>query len=234
MLAVPFLVGVAASAPSPAQLVLAVCAVAAYLVSATAQAWLRSRRTPAYLPPLVSYGAVAAVTWIALVVASPALLLSLLVIVPAGAIAFGGARPGTRRDVASSLAQAVQAIVLVPATAYVSGSFDEAAALRATLVAAAYLVGTVLVVRSVLRERGNTRFAALSVGFHATLVPVAAFAYPPAYAVLAAGLTARAIALPMVQRHRAGTPKPLRPVHVGAVEIVASIAVVVVCFAFPV
>jgi hypothetical protein len=234
MLAVPFLVGVAASGPSPAQLVLAVCAVAAYLGSATAQAWLRSRRAPAYLPPLVSYGTVAAVTGLALAVAFPPLLLSLLVIVPAGAVTLGGARPGTRRDLANSLAQVAQAIVLVPAAAYVSGAFDGVAVVRATLVAAAYLVGTVLVVRSVLRERGNPRFAALSVGFHAALVPVAAVTLPAAYAVVAAGLTARAIALPLAQRRMARTTAPLRPVHVGVVEIVASVAVVAVCFLVPV
>jgi hypothetical protein len=234
MLAVPFLIGVAASRPSPSQVALAVCAVAAYLASATAQAWLRARRAPAYLPPLIVYGATCGIVGLALVLSYPLLLLSLIVLVPTGAIAFGGARPGIRRDVANSLAQVVQALVLVPAAACVSGAWDGAAVVSATAVAAAYLIGTVLVVRSVLRERGNPGFAALSIGFHAALVPLAALALPPAYAILALGLTARAAALPLVQRRLAATPRPLRPVHVGAVEIVASVAVVIVAFAFPV
>ena len=105
--------------------------------------------------------------------------------------------------------------------------------LRATFVAAGYLAGTVLVVRSVIRERGNRAFAALSVGFHAALVVAAAVALPWPYAVYAAGLTARAIALPLVERRRAGSPRPLRPIHVGIVEIVASTVLVLLAFAVP-
>ena len=77
--------------------------------------------------------------------------------------------PERRRDLANSLAQTAIALVLVPAAAYVSGAWETEAVVRATLVAAGYLVGTVLVVRSVIRERGNRGFVALSVGFHAAL-----------------------------------------------------------------
>jgi hypothetical protein len=38
----------------------------------------------------------------------------------------------------------------------------------------------------------------------------------------------------VIQRRLASGPKPLRPIHVGIVEIVSSIAVVVVAFAFPI
>jgi hypothetical protein len=102
---------------------------------------------------------------------------------------------------------------------------------RATVVAAGYLVGTVLVVRSVIRQRGNRGFAALSVGFHAALALVATLALPWPYAVYLAALTGRAVALPIVERRRAGTARPLRPVQVGIVEMVASTALVVLAFA---
>ncbi len=90
-----------------------------------------------------------------------------------------------------------------------------------------------LVVRSVLRERGNDAFARLSAAFSISLVLVAAIALPPAYVVLAAALLARAVALPIAQRRLAGGPHPLRPVHVGIVEMVASLAVVLVALAVP-
>ena len=84
-----------------------------------------------------------------------------------------------------------------------------------------------------IRERGNTAFAAWSVAFHAALVVVALVLLPPAWAAVAAGLTVRAAALPWVQRRWAATTHPLRPVQVGAVEGVASLALVVVAFAVP-
>ena len=227
MLAVPFLIGIAASTPSPWQLVLAVASVAGYLTSATGQAWLRARRRDPFTVPLVAYGAVFGVLGVALVVAFPALLATLVVLGPTTALIVAGAKPGTRRDLANSLAQAVQALVLVPSAAWVSGTFDLGRTAIATGVGAAYLLGTVLVVRSVLRERNSGSFAALSVGFHAVLAVLAA-PLGPAWIVLALGLTARAAALPYTARRMAGTPRPLKPVHVGAVEAVASIAVVVV------
>ena len=103
-----------------------------------------------------------------------------------------------------------------------------------TLVAAGYQLGVVLVVRSVLRERGNESFLALSIGFHVGLVVLAAIALPLPYTIVAAGLTARAVALPLAQRRLALGPRLLRPIHVGIVEIVASLAVVLVSLAVPI
>lgn len=233
MLAVPMLLGIAATALSPWQVLLAVAAVAGYLAATTAQAWLRARRRPSFILSLTVYGGLFAVAGLVLMAVFPALALCAVVIVPAGALVIGGARPGTPRDLANSLAQTAIALVLVPAAAYLSGAWETQAVSQATFVAAGYLVGTVLVVRSVIRKRGNQGFAALSVGFHAALVAVAAVALPWPYAAGAVGLVARAIALPFVERRRAGTSRPLRPIHVGIVEIVDSTILVVLAFAVP-
>jgi hypothetical protein len=230
MLAVPLLLGIAASEPSPWQLVLAGAAYSGFLASASAQTWSRARRAPAYRLPVVAYTAIFAILSLALVVAFPALLLTLVVFVPASVVVFGGARPGTRRDLSNSLAQVAQALVLVPAAAYVSGQVDPGRILAYSVVAGAFLVGTVLVVRSVLRERGNDRFAGLSIGFHLVVAALMAVAYPWPYAVLALGLAVRAVGLPLAQRRWAGGSHPLRPIQVGLVEAVASLAVVVVSF----
>jgi hypothetical protein len=231
MLAVPLLLGIAASSPAGWHLILAVAALAGYLAAATAQAWLRARRRPSFVPSLGVYGSTFAVAGLVLLAAFPALALSAVVVVPAGALVIGGARPGTPRDLVNSLAQTAIALVLVPAAAYVSGAWEVASVVLATLVAAGYLVGTVLVVRSVIRERGNRGFVALSIGFHAAFLAVTLVALPWPYAVCAAGLLARAVALPLAERRRAGTSGPLRPVQVGIVEMAASTAVVVVAFA---
>lgn len=234
MLLLPVLLGVAASTPSPWQLAVAGAALAAYLASATAQTWSRSRRPAAYRLPIAVYATTAAILALVLLVAFPQLALAAVVIVPMGIIVLRGSQPGTRRDLANSLAQVAQSLVLVPVTAWVSGDWDPQRVLAYTCVAAGYQLGVVLVVRSVLRERGNESFAALSVGFHVALVVLAALFLPPAYAVVAVGLTARAAALPIAQRRMAGGPRPLRPVHVGIVEIVASASVVLVAFLAPI
>jgi hypothetical protein len=234
MLAVPLLLGVAATAPSGWHLVLGVAAVSGYLEAATVQAWLRARRRPSFGPSLVTYGAALVISGAALLVAFPVLALAAVVVVPAGAVVVGGARPGTRRDLANSLAQTAIALVLVPAAAVVSGAWEIGPVVRATLVAAAYLVGTVLVVRSVIRQRGNRTFLGASVGFHAACTIAAAVALAWPYAAYFAALTGRAIALPLVERRRAGTARPLRPVQVGIVEMAASTVLVVLSFAVPI
>jgi len=233
MLLLPILVGIAASRPDAWHVLLGAAAVTGYLASATLQAWSRSRRSPVYRRPLVAYGAAFASLSLPLVAAFPALLLVLVVAVPAGLIVAGGAKPGTKRDLANSLALVAQALVLVPAAAWVSGAFDAATVTVATGVTAGYLVSSVLAVRSVIRERSNTRFALGSAAFHLALVALAAWSLPPAYVAVTVLLNVRAIALPLLQRRLARGSRPLRPVHLGIVEIVSSILVVAVVVAVP-
>lgn len=232
MLAVPFLLGIAASSASPWQIVLGAASVVGYLASATAQSWLRARRRDPFTLPLGVYGALFGVLGVALVLAFPALLAALVVLGPTTLLIVAGARPGTRRDLANSLAQVVQALVLVPSAALVSGAFVPERVAAAIAVAAAYLLGTLLVVRSVLRERNNASFQRLSLAFHVVLIAAAAL-LGPVWIALAAGLAARAAALPVWVRRAAGTARPVRPVHVGAVEAVAAVAVVLVGFLAP-
>ncbi len=231
MLLLPVLLGVAASRADPWQLAVAGVALAAYLASATAQTWSRTRRPLEYRLPIAVYGSIAAILGVLLLFVFPPLALAGLVVLPTGAIVFRGAQPGTRRDLANSLAQVAQSLVLVPAAAWVSGDWDPTRVLTYTLIAAGYQLGTVLVVRSVLRERGNGAFLGLSIGFHLLLVAAAFVTLPVPYSILAAALTARAAVLPWLQRRLAASRRPLRPVHVGVTEIVASLAVVIVSFA---
>jgi hypothetical protein len=233
MLIVPILLGIAASRPSAWHLVLLGAALAAYLLSATSQAWTRARRDPGYRAPLAVYAAGFGVLGLILVVVSPALLLVLVVGIPATAVVAVGARPGTRRDLVNSLAQVAQALALVPATAWVSGSFAIGPVVAMTGVAFVSLAGSVLAVRSVLAERGNDGFAALSAGFHIAATAASFVLLPLPYTAVAAILAGRAIALPIAQRRMAGTARPLRPIHVGVIEILASIAVVATAFGVP-
>ena len=233
MLALPILVGIAASRFVPAQLLLMGAAVAAYLASATIQAWLRARRRPSFVWSIVVYCAAAAVLGIPLVVLEPRLLLVVVVLLAAGTLTLAAARPGTPRELALSLAHVVQASMLAPAAMLLAGEAGANLLVAATAIVVAEMSGSTLAVRSVIRERDNAGFAVRSVGFHLVATLVAAATLPPAYAVLGGLLTVRAAALPVVRRRLAATRWKLRPIHVGLVEAVASIATVVVVAAAP-
>ena len=229
MLAVPFLLGIAASRPSPWQALLLVTAGSGYLASSAALDWIRARRR-AYLEPAALFGAVFVVSGLVLLAAFPRLILAGFVLGPAAAIAAWAATAGRPRSLAASLAQAAEALVLVPAAAAVAGPIDGPTVARATLVAGLYLVSSVLVVRSMIRERGNSRFVAASIGYHLLVVLVEAWLLPWVYAVLALGLAVRAAVLPVLQARLADGPRRLRPIHLGLMEIAASASLVLVAF----
>jgi hypothetical protein len=233
MLALPILVGVAASRFVPGQLLLGAAAVAVYLASATLQAWLRSKRRPSYVPSIISYAAAATLFGIPLVLLEPRLILAVIVAAPAGALTLAASRPGRPRELALSLAHVAQASVLAPAAMLLGGETRIWVLGATTAIVAAEMAGSVLAVRSVIRERDNVAFAARSVAYHVVITLAAAIALPWAYAALAAFLTARAAALPLARHRLAGTRWGLRPVQVGVVEAIASIALVVVAVSIP-
>ncbi len=230
MLAVPLLLGIAATWPTGWDLVLAGAAVTGYLASATAQALARTHARERYAASLVAYGVVAALLGSVLAITRPVVLLTLLVLIPAGAVALVAARLGRARGLFAGLAQVTQALVLLPTAASLAGPIDSTAVARATFLAATYLIGTMLAVRSVIREQGNAAFAALSVGFHVTATIVAALLLPAPCFLLLGVLAIRAAALPIAQVRLRGTTRPLRPIQVGIGEMV--LATLVVGFAF--
>jgi len=233
MLAIPLLLGISVSRFDGWQLALAGAAAGGYLTSATAQTWRRARNRQKYRSPLLVYGATFSALSLALTISHPALFLALLVLLPAAAVTVSLSRPGRPRGVIEGLAQVAQALVLVPAAAYLAGPLDDSRVALAALAAGLYLAGTVLTVRSVIRERGNLRFAALSIGYHTIAAITALLLLPVAYAVLFVALAIRALALPIAERRLADTAHPLRPTEVGMLEIVASVCLVGLCLARP-
>lgn len=233
MLAIPLLLGISISRFDSWQLALAGAATSGYLTSATAQTWRRARKRRKYRSALLIYSLVFTAFSLTLVISHPALCLALLALIPAAAVTVRLSRPGRSKGVTESLAQVAEALVLIPAAAYLAGPLDDSRVALATLAAGLYLAGTVLAVRSVIRERGNSRFAALSIGYHTIAAIAALLLLPGVYAVLFVALAVRALALPIVERRLAGTAHPLRPMGVGMVEIVASVCLVGLCFAKP-
>ncbi|HSL97557.1 MAG TPA: YwiC-like family protein [Candidatus Deferrimicrobiaceae bacterium] len=232
ILAVPLLLGVAASRPSPWHLVLAVSAGSAYLASVAALEWARARRTAA-LRPAGLFGAVLAVSGAALLVVEPRLLTIAALVVAVGGVTLAMSLAGYHKSVFVSLLEIGQALALVPAAALLAGDPLGPAVADAVLAGGLYLVGSVLVVRSLIRERGNRVFAVAALAYHGAVVAVAWLLLPWPYSVLAVALLARSAALLVAQaRWRAGPGGPgrLRPVHIGIIEILASLALVTLGF----
>jgi hypothetical protein len=228
ILAVPLLLGVAASSPTAWQLVLAIAAGSAYLASVAALEWARSKRR-AQLRPLAVFGAAVVVTGGPLVMVAPQLVWVAAFVVAAAGLTLAASLAGHPKSVVVSLVEVAQALALVPAAALLSDPALGNAVWLATLAAGLYLVGSVLMVRSMIRERGNRAFLATSLAYHVVAVGIAWLALPAPYAALAVGLLTRAVALPAIQLRWPAAR--LRPIHIGIVEIVASAVLVVLAFA---
>jgi hypothetical protein len=233
ILAVPLLLGVAASRPSPWHLVLAVAAGSAYLASVAALEWTRSRRR-ASLRPAAVFGAVFVASGSPLLVVEPRLLAVGAIVTATAAATLALSLAGRGKSVVVSLVEVAQALALVPAAALLAGSTLGPPVADAALAAGLYLVGSVLMVRSLIRERGNRVFAAASLVFHAAAAVAAWQLLGWPYGVFGVALLARAAGLLVAQgRWRTGSDgsRRLRPVHIGIVEIVASLALVTLGFA---
>jgi hypothetical protein len=100
----------------------------------------------------------------------------------------------------------------------VTGSATAATPRRAAPAAAfvlclAYFLGTVCYVKTMIRERENRAYRLVSVGYHTAALAVAAWLNPLAGALFGWQLI-RAWLLP---------GRPVRPVHVGLVELANSV-----------
>jgi hypothetical protein len=109
-------------------------------------------------------------------------------------------------------------MVFVAATVAGTAADQATPAFTAVLL---YFTGTVLYVKTMIRERGNVSYYRASVIYHVFAVGVAAFLSIPIAAVVAL-LLVRSAALP---RYR------LTPKHVGIIEIVASTLVLITAVA---
>ncbi|MEN1976248.1 YwiC-like family protein [Cellulomonas olei] len=240
MVVAPPVVGALLAGPRGLHALLLAAWLAAYCAYFALTQWLRSGRRRRYRDPVLGYGVATAVLGLPLVAAQPALLRW----APAFALLLGASlRYAARRadrsygnDLVTITAAALMTVVAAglldrPEGWWPPGADDPRARTAAGLLAA-YLVGTVPYVKSMIRERGRPATARLSAGYHAALlagaVVLAAAGRPAGVAgvalvVVAAGLLARAVLLPRRGR--------VRPAVVGAGEVVATLAVTAVTLA---
>ncbi|WP_448630499.1 YwiC-like family protein [Cellulomonas soli] len=247
MLVVPVVVGALVGGLAWRQALLLVAWLVAYLAFFATGLWLRSGRKARYLPPVRAYGVATGVLGLALIGSAPGLLrwapvyavllvtslvssvrrtdrgwLNDTVTVLAAmlmTVVAAGLGPGADPSAVGLLADGEGAARLLP-----PGAHDGAARL-ATGLLAAYFLGTVPYVKTLIRERGRPGVLALSVAYHAVLAAAGAVwavvTGDPAVvvvAVVAVGLLARAVLVP---RRR---PWPSAKA-IGLGEVAATVAV---------
>ncbi|GAA1627179.1 YwiC-like family protein [Catellatospora bangladeshensis] len=211
MLLVPYLAGLLVAGFRWLDLPLLGAWVAGYLLSYFALQAVKTGRLRRFGPQLALYGPVTAVLAAPVVVLRSAVLL----FAPAYAALLGVnvwyARRRRERALLNDLASVAQSCLMVFVVAVVA-HVPPGRVLAPFVIVLLYFTGTVLYVKTMIRERGSAAYRRASVGFHA-LALVAAAALGPVPAAVFAVLLARAWALP---RHR------LTPKQVGLAEIAAS------------
>lgn len=218
MLAGPLLVGILASEPRWVHLPLTLLWLLGYFAYFAAGLWLKSRRKARFRLPVLVYSAATVPFGIAVLLLRPDLLWWAPVFAPLLAIGLVLAAERRDRALLSGLATTLAASLMTPVAYDAGGGEDWTRAWLLTVVMAVYYVGTILYVKTMIRERGNHAYVVASIAFHG--VAAVAFAFVSWWvAAVFAVLTLRAALGPRTS---------MRPVHVGIGEIVLNTVVVVV------
>lgn len=224
MLASPFLLGALAAGPAePVWRLLPLAAfwVTGYLAFSAASLWLRSGRKSRYWPPVRMYAVLAAALGLLTLAVSPGLIRWVPAFVPPLTVGLWAAATRHDRDTLAGLATVLGSALMTLVAYEAGGGADLRQAALLAFGQFLYFGGTVLYVKSVIRERGNRRYLALSVGCHA-VATLCALAVSPALALVFVLLTVRAAVVPQLH---------LRPVQIGVGEIASTLAVGLVSLA---
>lgn len=216
-----------------------------YFAFNAASLWLkaRPRRRPAFVRPLATYGAVTAAAGLATLALVPRLLWWAPVYGLLTGVTFVLIHRGDERSVSSGLLTTVAASLMAATVQAWTPAEATADHWGLAGVCAAYFFGTVLYVKTLIRERGKPAWVWASGGYHGALVVAcaalaAAGGLPGAvdwgrgawvvWAVFFLAMTARGFLVPVLGplRGRAVTPR-----QAGIGEAVASTVIAVLALA---
>lgn len=234
MLLLPVVVGSVHAGPRWWHVLLTATWLVGYLAFFATGQWLRSRRRARYRPPVLVYGAATAVLGLAAVATAPAPLALLAwgaVYAPLLTVSLWHSWHRRDRSMANDLVTVVAAGLM--AVVAHTPAWADAQAWAGAAVLVAYFAGTVLYVKTMIRERGSRSMYVASVGYHvavACALAVAAVAAAaatsgsalllPAAGWLAGLFTLLAVRAALVPRlWPTATPKA-----VGLGEVAASVA----------
>ncbi|MET9888059.1 YwiC-like family protein [Streptomyces sp. NPDC006430] len=211
MLLVPYLGGLITAGFSWVQLPLLIAWTAGYMLSYFTLLAVKTHRLGKVREQVTVYGGVTLAAGLTVVIARPHVLL----LAPgfAVALAVNGYFASARHDRAlvNGLVSVFAAMLILPVVAVTAGAAPWSVS-ETFLVTLLYFTGSLLFVRTTIRERGNRTMLAVSVGFHVAALVVAT-ALSPLYAIAFAAFLVRAALLPR---------RPLTPKQIGLVEMATS------------
>ena len=220
MLLVPFLVGSLLAGPTWVHLPLLVAWLGGYLLSYYLFLALKTRRLGRVRPQVLLYGAVTVPAALVVLAVRP----GLLAFAPAYAALLGVnawfAWRRSERSLANDVAAVLLACLMVPVAA-AAADVAPSAVLGASVVVLLYFLGTVLYVKTMIRERGDVRYVRASIVYHAVVIAPAAWAswwFVPLFA----WLLVRAASWP----GRDLTPKQVGLVEIGHCTVLVVLALV--------
>ncbi|TVR20838.1 MAG: hypothetical protein EA387_11120 [Nitriliruptor sp.] len=163
MLALPVVVGVWLVGATWVHLALAAFWLVGYLAFDAASRWLRSRRRRRELTPLLVYGAATLPLGLLTLVFAPHLLRWVPLYLPLLAVSLWLTARGAERSLGNDVVTVVAACLMAP-VAYDAGGGDTLGPVWVAFgVLVAYFLGTVLYVKTMIRERGRPGYVHASV-----------------------------------------------------------------------
>lgn len=236
MLFIPPLMGLILQ-PSWAALPLLITWWAGYFTYFAITIWVKGRLRTKHLPPVLTYGAITALTGIAALITQWQLIAWLPIFAPIIAVAVYETIKRRERSLVSGWSTVLVAALMLPTVASISTSGTPAAVSAdlwwATAWFALYFGGSIYYVKTLIRDFGNRSRFIQSVGFHAAVFIGAialAVAQPHTWpvAVVGALLAARSYAVPRIAQRRG---KRIPPKYVGMIDGLVTVFVVVAAFA---
>ena len=239
MLITPWLLGAVlrARAGEPAwfaEVALLAFWIAAYLVFQALSVWLKAApvKRPSYVTPVVTYATVAgALGGVALLALGLEALWWAPAFVPLLTVALVLAWQRRERALLGGVVTVGAACLLGLVARHPTPRVPDAVTAVAIGAAFAYFVGTVVYVKTMIRERGKRGWVVGSVAYHALAALIALAGWVagvptslPWLALLFAAATVRAVVLPRVAQRRTITP-----LVVGLIEIAFTLGLVVAC-----
>lgn len=216
MLLVPYVAGLIVAGVDWVDIPLLVAWLASYLASYYLMLAVKTKRLDRVRAQLLTYGLIALAAAVITLVARPRLLLFAPVLAAVLVVNALFARRRDERALANGVASVFAACLIVPMTALVAGTpVGETGDAFATSLL--FFVGSLLFVKTMLRERENERLRRASAAYHGAAV-VAAGALSGAFVPAFALLLVRAVVFP---------GRTLRPGRMGIIELIGSAALLI-------
>lgn len=195
MLAVPLIFGTFAGGAAPLHIWLAAAWLLAYFASFFLLQFLKTKNRR-FQKPLVIYGTLLLPAAVVLLTAKPEMAWFAFAFLPLFAVNAYYAKRNRERSLANDIVAVVQFSLILLLSYSIGGGQDWTLALSLFLFNILYFVGTVLYIKTMIREKNNPVYYRASVAFHLAYLVVSLLWFPAAFAIPAGAALIRAVVSP--------------------------------------